>query len=801
MRWLFFTLIICLISVKGSGQSNIAQKIAFNHLANPTTNLFVHFDKNIYSNNETVYFTAYILKTEKFHLNAHKILAVALVRDVDSALIKSDKFLIQNGLAFGNMLIPDSVVTGNYQLLAYTDKLVNGKPELIFKQPITIKTNIELPFRANIKLVENPSISNKENQVLISVTTNDYKFLSKPVSVNYKYGTVQKTAKTDAAGQLLLNIPKQQNLVDPNISVKLKYQKDSSFLSMPLPTGKITANVKFFPEGGNLVTNIISTVAWEVTDLQKRPIALKAFLLKNNSPIDTIETNSYGIGKFKLLADENAVYTVKLANNSLADTVYKLPKVLSSGLVINIENAVVEDTLSLILRNHKSQKFFIRIHNFKQCFLDIPFDMEMKIRKLKISLAEIPKGLNTITITDSLDRPLAERLFFAHYNNKDLIYANTDKNTYHQREQVSLTLNSKDLPETAIVSIAVVQENRLTLRDSNDIKSYTYIRNQLENMPSNGKTSIYKDRDYLEQILSVKGWRRYTWQQTQDIKPSDTLKKIDSLQITGIVKKNKKPLTAAVNLATFGDSNIRVIETSMEGKFDFSTPDLITEYGKKMHLFVNATNKASYNIEINDAFEKASKDLSKTEASLIPTVPLNLTNNSDLVLKNNEKAIQLKEVTIKKTVDRPRFHYAKGGFGANSCGDYVCMYDILNCTNHANDPGNSQPIAGVTYKGSNGPYQECKTYTEEDKSFVAFSGIRYHKEFYLHDYKDPLEPAFFSTIYWNYGTILQPKKETTLTFYTSDITGMFKVIMQGITKNDVIYTEQKFEVKQKGQVN
>ena len=214
-----------------------------------------------------------------------------------------------------------------------------------------------------------------------------------------------------------------------------------------------------------------------------------------------------------------------------------------------------------------------------------------------------------------------------------------------------------------------------------------------------------------------------------------------------------------------------------------------------MYLFANTTNRDDYSIQINDTFDKASINLSKTEASTLSAEPFNLSNNADLVLKNDDKAIRLKEVVIKTTNDR-NFHYSRGGFGANACGDYVCMYDILNCRNHTNDSGNTQPVPGVTYKGSNGPYKECKNYAKDDKSFVEFAGIRYHKEFYLDEYKDPLEPAFFSTIYWNYGIILAPQKETELSFYTSDIVGTFKVIVQGVTKDDVIYTEKKFEVKQ-----
>ena len=40
-------------------------------------------------------------------------------------------------------------------------------------------------------------------------------------------------------------------------------------------------------------------------------------------------------------------------------------------------------------------------------------------------------------------------------------------------------------------------------------------------------------------------------------------------------------------------------------------------------------------------------------------------------------------------------------------------------------------------------------------------------------------------------------KETNLSFYTSDITGKFRIVVQGITSNDVIYGEHFFEVKPK----
>lgn len=777
-------------------QDPVAEKMRINRLSKPSTNLFVHFDKNIYSNNETAYFTGYVIRSGIFKFSDHKIMAVALVRDLDTVIIKQDKFIMQDGISFGNIVIPDSIATGNYHFLVYTDKLINQKPELIFKQAITLKTNIEPAFKASIVLAEPATTNNQQHKVLLTVTSADNRFLPKPAIVSYKYGNLTKTAKTDASSQLLLSLPNQPNLVDPNLYVKLSYLKDSSFVSLALPQPKAKASVKFYPEGGNLVARISTNVSWEVTDQQKSPLALKAFLFKNSQVIDTIETNSYGIGKFKILPEPGSIYSVKLVHANLADSTYNLPKILSNGLVISMEKAVVKDSVQFVMKSNVGYKFNIRLHNFEESFMYFPFDMEYKTRAVKIALTDVPKGITSLTITDTLNRPLAERLFFAHYDDAEQIAVITDKLSYGQREKVNLSLQLQDTAQNAVVSVAVVQENRLNLKNTNDISSYTYLKNELSKIPANLNGNAYKDKDYIEQMLLVKGWRRYTW---QDLPSTEIEQKKDSLEINTVVTRNNKPWKDPVKIGAFGDERIRLANTDSKGLFNLYHPDFVVDYGRKMFLFVNENNKEAYKIKVNDYFKYNIPKIVKLESSEKDINLSALTNNAQLVLKGNEKAIRLKEVVI-KSKNNNAFNYAQGAAGSNPCGDYVCMNNILNCRNHTlGSPGNTQPIAGRTYMsdGRQIIYHECKIGAEVEGSFVKFDGIRYHKEFYLNDYKDLQEPAFFSTLYWNYNSILKGNAKTDISFYTSDITGKFKIIVQGVSNKDVIYGEHLFEVKPK----
>jgi hypothetical protein len=777
MRYLF-CLFLCSIFYCSAAQDTLVRKMDIYGKAKPTSNLFVHFDKNVYANNETVWFTGYLLKTGKTEINQHHLMSVALVRESDSTIILEDKFFMENGLSFGSITLPDSIFTGNYHFLVYTDKLINGLPEAIFTQAVTLKTNIDPPFNANMKILEKVN-GTGTNRILLSVTSKDYHFLPKPTKINYRYGNIFKSGKTDAVGQFMMNIEPISNLTDPNLYVKLVNEKDSTFLNMALPQTKSKALVNFYPEGGNMINGLSTTIAWEVKDQQRMPVALKALLFKNNHVIDTIETSSYGIGTFKIIPETNVAYTVKLVHSNLADSTYSLPKSLSNGLILNIQNAVIQDTLNIIL------------HNFRETYLTIPFHMEILNRIIKIPIVDLPKGLATITILDSLQRPLAERMFFAHYETDKKILIATNQISYKQREKINLKLKLTTNKQ-ALVSIACVQDNRLDLKKMTDIESYTFLSNELQNLPVNIKGNAYQDQTYLEQILLVKGWRRYTWQDLQSISVKDTLIKTDSLSITGQITKNKKELTSSMLLGAFGDDRMRMVTTATNGFYNYTDPELVFESGRKMYLFVSDKNKLPYQIETKDLYVLMNRKLAKSMVFENAILPSTLVNNDDLLIKGAEKAIRLREVKITGKPDGS-LKFTAGLPGRNLCGDYVCMNRILNCKNHPNDPGNFQPVEGGSYLGGNGPYKGCKIMLK-DENFVKVHAIHWPKEFYNNDYTDEREPAFFSTLYWNFTTSISSEKDTELSFYASDITGKFRIVIQGVSETSVLYAEHFFEV-------
>lgn len=78
-------------------QDPLTERFLFYSKSTNTTNLFVHFDKNVYSSNETVWFTGYLITTS--NISRHKLMSVSLIKNDDQKVVLEDRFLMQNGLS------------------------------------------------------------------------------------------------------------------------------------------------------------------------------------------------------------------------------------------------------------------------------------------------------------------------------------------------------------------------------------------------------------------------------------------------------------------------------------------------------------------------------------------------------------------------------------------------------------------------------------------------------------------------------------------------------------------------------
>ncbi len=212
--------------------------------------------------------------------------------------------------------------------------------------------------------------------------------------------------KTDKDGRYTFSFPVSQIRSKGNfLTATVSYKKESSNIKLIIPFDAQKLNVKFYPEGGNLVHATQSLIGWEVKSAYGAPVAASGILYKDKIPIDTIYTDHYGLGKFKLVPLVGSTYKVKIVG-AVNDTSYQLPNILIKGPVISLKNAIADDSLQIHITSKYSAKYLVLVHNYRQTFFSFPVDVSGAGKTALIILKGIPKGLTTITILDSLQRQL-----------------------------------------------------------------------------------------------------------------------------------------------------------------------------------------------------------------------------------------------------------------------------------------------------------------------------------------------------------------------------------------------------------
>ena len=171
--------IVCCISIasispaqKSSSQiDSLITKMHVYAVNRINTTLFVHFDKTIYSNHENVWFTAYLLNTNE-DIKDYNTLSIALIRNDNRTIPLEEKFVIQNGIASGNLFLPDSLESGNYTFIAFTNRIINKQPEDVFIQPVTIKT-VSAEFLASLAVTDTLKSDSDTIKILLKTYTRD----------------------------------------------------------------------------------------------------------------------------------------------------------------------------------------------------------------------------------------------------------------------------------------------------------------------------------------------------------------------------------------------------------------------------------------------------------------------------------------------------------------------------------------------------------------------------------------------------------------------------------------------------
>ncbi len=382
-------------------------------------------------------------------------------------------------------------------------------------------------------------------------------------------------------------------------------------------SSKRTANytLSLFPEGGDLVDNVESRVAFKTNDQDGKPFAV-AGTISNAQGVELAKFKSthQGMGYFSIAVQAGEKYTASWKDPSgvLHETL--LPNAKRYSAALRLDHGFGNLTYTITRPadagdDYKEYTVLAQMH--QQTVYGARVNMRSKTTvRAPIVLDSLADGIMQVTIFNKLQEPVAERIVFVNNNTYSFI---TD---LHLAEK-NLTARGKNVLQVDVggrlqsnLSIAVT-DAVLDARQGpqENIYSQLLLTSDLKGTVYNPAYYFASDEDSVKQqldlVMMTNGWRRFTWQDLMSNK-WPTIKEAPGnyLSIKGNifgltpVQLNDKLLTGFIQTSEKSSSSFLNIPVNKDGSFVldnvyfFDTVKLFYQFSNDKNK--SLTNQASF---------------------------------------------------------------------------------------------------------------------------------------------------------------------------------------------------------------
>jgi len=372
-------------------------------------------------------------------------------------------------------------------------------------------------------------------------------------------------------------------------------------------------DVQFFPEGGQLVAGLSSRVGFKAVDESGKGTEVTGFILdQKNDTVAALKSEHLGMGRFSFEPLVSQKYRAFLRKKSEAYQQFEFPEVRSEGYVMMINNLTTTDKMRILVYGHFADQTDKEVNIIAQTRGLIAFAAKGKVSKkglqINVPVSGLPDGITQITLFDSQNNPVCERLIFVDHGERIRLKISPDKSAYNHREKTEIEIMATDTsgkPIEATLSVAVTDDGQIAQQPyAQNIVSYLLLSSDLRGSvedPAYYFDTAKTDRKImLDLLMMTQGWRRFSWPdvlQENHIAPARFVEQGFSIQ--GEVKKGNKKLADKVMLSVFlSNDSINTFLTTESGESGhFSLDNLIFNDSLNVRLQgMNTKNSAGLNI-------------------------------------------------------------------------------------------------------------------------------------------------------------------------------------------------------------
>lgn len=510
-----------LLQMKSAADSSI--------IKNPAEKIYLQLDKSTYTPSDTLWFKAYLLNAHGLSASAKSGIMYLTIATDSNEVVKQLRLPVESGLTWGNISLSD-LPAGTYTLAAYTQWMQNFSQDCFFFKQFTIADDARSSWMANYSS-SSAMVDGKEQahvKLLLSDSYNKKAVIARPVQLMVMKGKrrlYRSDLQTDEKGliDITFNLPAKPG--DIRIIAK---DVDRNRVEIPLNFNRPQdADVQFMPEGGDLVGGLPARIGFKAIGLDGKGINISGTVLdEKHQPVASFASTHLGMGSFDLAPKTGESYTAKVNLPGGQVREYSLPKVKSSGIVLNVNDNANADSIAVSLyitddvKKDAESYFLVGKSRGVICYGSVVnFRAGTKING-KISKALFPSGIAHIMLLDLKNKPLNERLFFIDHHDNLNVNISTSKPVYASRDSVALSLSITDAagnPVQGNFSLAVTDDAQLHPDSLNDESITTRmlltseIKGYVEQPGTYLNNGDAKSKLALDNLLLTQGWVSYEW--------------------------------------------------------------------------------------------------------------------------------------------------------------------------------------------------------------------------------------------------------------------------------------------------
>ena len=453
--------------------------------------VYIHTDNTCYFKGDTIWYKAYVTRADNNrYTDMSRLMYVELVSS-DGLVVERQQLIVsEKGYSSGDFALKDSLYSGFYELRAYTRWMLN------------------------FCVTEHPYGRKDREQ-----------FYNRQMAADFfrQYGTIYSRVfpvyeRPDSAGsyaqKYIVSRPKQR--LDKELKPDL--------------------NIKFYPEGGNLIAGTKCRIAFEATTEEGEGV--DKLLLHIGT--QTAKTEYMGRGSFVLeIPEEGSLPKVRCTYKG-KEYSFSLPKTEKRGVTIRGEESTLSQILSMGregtdrevgwrfrmmaygLDATKEYGCAVLCRGQLQHFQRVDFGSGNG--ETEIQLTNLPTGVNNLIIFNEDGQPLADRLFFV--NNHDYgtqcIEVEGLKDEYQPYEHVQLSFHAP--ADAGHISIAVRDASTDDpTYDTGTMLTELLLSSELKGFVAYPDYYFEADdeehRNNLDLLMLVQGWRRYNFRELTENRP------------------------------------------------------------------------------------------------------------------------------------------------------------------------------------------------------------------------------------------------------------------------------------------